>query len=129
MALSRIVLHQQSRIDLGLLAGAHSLTTARPESMRALILLSDGLANPAPASDVLEAAASVHSSGISLYVVGVGPNMDRSFLREFAADPQRFFASADPDLLGSIFDELARRVPCPPGVYWGQRTARPSQRW
>jgi hypothetical protein len=121
LALSRIVIREQSRIDLGLLAGAQSLSAARPEAMRALVLLSDGHANSAPATDVLEAAASVHTSGITLYVVGIGPSMDRALLREIAADPTRLFASVDPDLLGEIYGELARRVPCPPGVYWGRR--------
>jgi Mg-chelatase subunit ChlD len=120
-SLHRVVIREQSRIDLGLLAGARSLSAARPNAMRSLILLSDGMANPAPTSDVLTAASTARKAGITLYVVGLGPNMDRSVLRAIAGDPTRYFPSEDPDLLGAIYAELARRAPCPRDAYWGRR--------
>lgn len=74
-----------------------------------------------PASAVIDAAEAARGAGITLYAVGLGPSLDAAVLRGVAGDPARYYPAEDPDLLGAIYADLARRVPCPPSAYWGRR--------
>ena len=121
-ALARFTTAQYSRIDLGIRGGSDELLTrGRGRALPVLILLSDGLSNPVPASEALAAAARAQRFGFSVYVVGLGPNMDQGVLRAMASRPEYYYPVPDPTLLSRIYSELARRVPCSPSLYWGDR--------
>lgn len=121
-ALRRVALAPRSRVDAGIDAAAAELSVrGRPERNRAMVVLSDGKANPVPASAVIAAAGAARRMGLGVFVVGVGPDMDAPTLRAMAGAATRFFGAPDPDRLRAIYAQLARTVPCPAAGYWAKR--------
>jgi fibro-slime domain-containing protein len=120
-SLDRITVRQQTRIDLGLEAAEVTLAAApvAPGPRRAaVVLLSDGLPNPAPASAALDAARSIRAAGVEVYGVAVGPRFDEAVMRAIADDDAHYVPAPDPDALAAIYASLLLRVPCPPEGYW-----------
>lgn len=121
-ALRRIALAPRSRVDAGIDAAAAELSVrGRPDRNRAMVVLSDGKANPVAPSAVVAAARTARQMGLGVFVVGVGPDMDAPTLRAMAGAATRFFGAPDPDQLRAIYAQLARTVPCPAAGYWGKR--------
>lgn len=121
-ALRRIALAPRSRVDAGIDAAAAELSVrGRPDRNRAMVVLSDGKANPVAPSAVVASARTARQMGLGVFVVGVGPDMDAPTLRAMAGAATRYFGAPDPDQLRTIYAQLARTVPCPAAGYWGKR--------
>lgn len=121
-ALRRVSLAANSRVDAGILAAAAELSAhGRDTATKAMIVLSDGKANPVSSATVVSAAQSARRMGFGLFVVGIGPDMDAPTLRAMAGVATRFFPAPDPDQLRPIYAHLVRTVPCPASGYWGRR--------
>lgn len=121
-ALRRVSLAANSRVDAGILAAAAELrANGRDTATKAMIVLSDGKANPVSSATVVSAAQSARRMGFGLFVVGIGPDMDAPTLRAMAGVATRFFPAPDPDQLRPIYAHLVRTVPCPASGYWGRR--------
>lgn len=116
-ALDGLVLHEGTRIDLGLaaarahLAGAGRLDAARP----VVVLLSDGSPSAGTAEAARAAARGLAADGATLYTVAVGTDADRPFLAELAASPARALRADDPGALVRLYAALAAGLdPCTP---------------
>ncbi|MFN8423497.1 MAG: vWA domain-containing protein [Anaerolineae bacterium] len=121
-ALRRVALAPRSRVDLGITAAsAELIANGRAAAVQAIVVLSDGRANPVAPSAVVTAARAARQAGLALFVVGIGPDMDAPTLRAMAGAATRFFPAPDPDQLRPIYAALVRTVPCPASGYWSKR--------
>jgi len=121
-ALDAIVIQEFTRIDLGLRVAIEALpATPRPNARPAVVLLSDGIANPVGDAEVRHAAADLKQTGARVYVVGLGPHMNELLLRAIASEGETYVRAEEADALEAAFGELALRVPCPPETYWSGR--------
>jgi hypothetical protein len=122
-ALGHIQTEQSSRLELGLSRASGELNgrNHRPGNLRAIVVLSDGRANPVPGEEAIAVANQSRDSGIAVYVVGIGPQMNEAVLRAIASDDRRFVAAADAEALTPIYQALVAQVSCPPEIYWGKR--------
>jgi Mg-chelatase subunit ChlD len=121
-ALERIALARQSRVDLAIdRATVELLARGRPDQMQAMVVLSDGRANPVPGDVAVAAARAAQGEGIAVYVVGMGPSLDERVLRLMASGADQYFPAPDPLMIRTIYADLSRRVPCPASAYWGRR--------
>jgi len=109
--LSTIALGVGTRIDHGLQEAMRELFyRARPGSQQVIILLSDG--NPSEGRERAEAIASAaKQQGVTLFAIGLGSDVDGSFLAAMASAAS-YFHSPSPDDLDEIYRRLAREIPC-----------------
>jgi Mg-chelatase subunit ChlD len=121
-ALSRIRIAEFSRVDLGVeRAMVELIARGRPGHVQAMVVLSDGMVNPVSGDEAVAAARRAQMEDITVYVVGVGPSMDERVLRQMASGSERYHPAPDPLLIRAIYQDLTKRVPCPPEAYWGHR--------
>jgi hypothetical protein len=121
-SLQRIHTAQQSRVDLGIeRAMVELIARGNATQLQAMVVLSDGKANPVPGDEAVAAAKTAQREGITIYVVGLGPSMDERVLRGMASGDDRYVAAPDPVAIPSIYRDLTQRVACPPEVFWGGR--------
>ncbi len=122
-ALDRIATAEYTRIDLGLKQAHEQVLGARhdPQNVPVIILLTDGKSNPVPESQALDAAAEAKQAGITVFTVGLGPQVAEPALREMASAPDHYWYAPDGDDLGPIYDRIAVTIPCPPEDFWGKR--------
>ena len=111
-----------TRIDLGI-KESHSLLEAIPREVdrsQAIVLLTDGRPSTDDAK-VLNAARSARDSGINIFTVGLGQDVNPDLLRSLAGDKARYFAAPDAASLQDIYRKLALLVPCPGGRHdWSE---------
>lgn len=105
----------QTRIDLGIAAGAQALDGPlhRPGHDRVMIVLTDGRANPVGPEAAVAEAATAKRHGIRIFTIGLGDDLDTEALARIADRPDHFFQTADADRLAAIYAAIARRIPCP----------------
>lgn len=122
-ALRRVVVREQSRVDLGVAAATAELTgpRRRPGAATAMIVLSDGRANPVPGAAAVDAARAARAAGVAVYVVGAGPDLDAAVLQAMAGGADRYVPAPSVEALKGIYRELVTTVLCPPELYWGGR--------
>jgi Mg-chelatase subunit ChlD len=126
-ALARIpqLVRQQPRIDLGIEAAHEELTSVRrnPANQAVLILLTDGLANPEPASTAVRRAQAAKDDRITIFTIGLGQPADLNVveLRQMASHPEYFYHAPDGEDLLAIYRTIAVEIPCPAAQYWGGR--------
>lgn len=110
-----------SRLERGL-NGANrqfSLARHRPGNRRAIVILSDGIANPERAAEeAVDVADRLKENGILIYVVGVGEDMRRDVLSRIASDVTRFYPAPQVEALARIYGELVVEVLCAGENYW-----------
>lgn len=124
-ALNDIEVRSQSRIELAVSAAALELLGRRGGQgrTRAMVLLSDGEANPVPAEQAVAAATAAKDAGILVYVIGLGNLTEKGewALRQMASDDERYLTEIDADRLRLVYEDLVIRVLCPREIYWGRR--------
>jgi len=94
-------------------------TRHNEDARRVLVLLTDGLPTAAGDEDVIsiaeETAAELNNTGIEVYAIGLGQNVDQEFIRKIASDSSNaFFAPTGADLM-SIYAEITSSL-CESGV-------------
>jgi Mg-chelatase subunit ChlD len=118
-----------TRIDLGVGVAHAELTGPRhvPGHGMVMIVLTDGRANPGPATTAVAAAARAKADGVTLFTVGLGGDLDEAALAEMAG-PCRdtpgcsyFFHASDAETLAEVYRRIAGVIPCGPEAYWGRR--------
>jgi len=87
-----------------------SSTRHNPNARRVLVLLTDGLPTIEGDADVVAEATSVAqeltASGVEVYVIGLGENVDAQFVRSIASNNSRaYFAPTGADL-ANIYSEI-----------------------
>jgi Ca-activated chloride channel homolog len=126
-ALARIpgLVRQQTRIDRGIEVAHAELRSARhpPTSEAAMVVLTDGQANPVPASVAVDRAKAAKDDGITIFTIGLGNDdeLDVADLAQMASRREYFYRAPDAEDLASIYKAIAVEIPCPAGQYWGRR--------
>ena len=122
-SLEGLVLNTQTRPHLGLEVALGELDGPRhrAQNARAIVLLTDGRANPDPPSRAVQRAAAAKAQGIVLFTVALGSDVDTEALRTIASEPAFFFTAVDGAALGGIFTRIAGAIPCPADTFWGRR--------
>ena len=114
-----------TRIDLGIEAGHIELVGANrnPMNRPVMIVLTDGLSNPVPASTAVRKAQDAQRDGITIFTIGLGKDDELNVpeLREIASKPEYFYRAPDGEDLLAIYREIAAEIPCPKEAFWGRR--------
>lgn len=111
-----------TRIDAGLVVAEGMLgdPSRTLDRTPVVIVLTDGI-QVDHAELPGQAAARLRASGVLVFAIGLGTDVDRATLQELAAEPSRVFISPTTDELRNIYLTIARLIPCPPSAYWGNR--------
>ena len=122
-ALARIEVRQQTRIDLGVELAHQELTSSRRRGVNdpVMIVLTDGKANPVPASVAVEKARRAKADDITIFTIGLGEELDLWALEAMASKPAYFYRAPDGEDLKAIYAAIAVEIPCPAEEYWGKR--------
>ncbi len=102
-----------TRIDLALDAATAVLTgpAARPGSRRAIVLLTDGLPTQTT-PDAVRAAGAAARAVATVFVIGVGDEVDRALMADVAGDVARFIGVDDADGLAHVYAQIAEKIAC-----------------
>ena len=99
-----------TRIDLGLYAGLDTLADSRPGARRGMLLLTDGHPSGTERAAVRAAAATVVDSGVDLYIVGIGADVDQDLLASLPSTG--VYLAARPGDLQRLAQQIAAKLPC-----------------
>jgi hypothetical protein len=112
----------QTRLDLGIAAARDEIAAnGRSHVERAIVVLTDGLANPVPMDVAVAEADAARALGITIHAVGLGHAIDEPGLRRIAGHPSRYHHATDDDDLAELYGRIASRLPCPGRWFWGKR--------
>ena len=95
--------------------GGTELNSGRHNSdaRRVFILLTDGLAN-APDEDpeqyALDAAEDLKSTGAEVYTIGLGDNVNETFLQSIASDNRNYYKAPTVATVGRIYGEITESI-------------------
>jgi hypothetical protein len=120
-ALGGIEVVRQTRTDLALDVAAAELArhrAERPDNEPVIILLTDGLPNPVGPVEVMAVADRVKRSGITVFTIGLGLDVNDDLLRGVATTPHHYYASPTGDDLEELYRRIARVLLCPGAVFW-----------
>ncbi len=122
-ALGRIDTASTTRLDLAVAAGQAVLTGAehRSDNATALVLLTDGRANPIGPEVAVGRAAEAKAAGITLFTIGLGEDLDVAALDAIASKPGYFYHAPDAANLAAIYTAIAVELPCPGREFWAGR--------
>jgi Mg-chelatase subunit ChlD/DNA-binding beta-propeller fold protein YncE len=122
-ALNSIPTAPLTRIDRGVAMAHAELVSDRHQigNQRAMIVLSDGYANPGPAETAVAAARAAKEAGIVVFTIGLGDDIDIEALEQMASLPTYFYRAPDAEELAEIYAEIAVQIPCAPSSFWGGR--------
>lgn len=112
-ALGRVVLEEQSRLDVGL-ALARTELGGDTGRARTLVVLSDGRVSPGSPSEAIAQAESARADGITVYVTALGSSVDLVTLRRVASAGQFYWSEDQPDLL-EAYGTVSGAVGCGSG--------------
>ncbi len=84
-----------------------------------IVLLTDGRSNPRPASEAVDLAVRAKDSGIVIYTIGLGDDLELDALLAMASRPSFFLRAPDGEDLAAIYASIAVEVPCPAARYRG----------
>jgi Mg-chelatase subunit ChlD len=121
-AIRRLVTRRGTRIDLGLQEALQELASPGriPDNASVIVLLTDGRHTGTPGAELV-AAAEVRDTGIRLYTIGLGSDVDELTLTEMAGSRSRYYFAPDSSNLHQIYTEVARDIDCPADDFWGRR--------
>ncbi len=117
-ALEGISAAAQTRIDLGIEAARIELLRDRPDARKAMIVLTDGRANPVAPETVLAQAARAKAEGIILFGIGLGADVDRDQLLGIATSPDHVFLLSEAGQLPGVYDRIVGDLSCPERLRW-----------
>ena len=122
-ALASITPASQTCLVCGVDVAATELASdrRRADNTPVLILLTDGLSNPRPASEAVQRAAEAKAAGVVIHTIGLGDTLDFGALEAMASEPDDFHRAPDAEDLAAIYAQIAVEIPCPPSRYWGRR--------
>jgi nitric oxide reductase activation protein len=87
-----------------------------PDARQVLVLLTDGLPTAADGTtddllrEVTGASSQLRESGIEVYAIGLGSNVNRAFLEAVVADPAKAFLAPDRNQLEAIYRSITTDI-------------------
>lgn len=93
----------------GLRAAGDELLATEPNRRKILILLTDGHQEGKP-GDPVAVAQSLKASGIEIYALGLGKEIDTDSLQKIASDPTHYYAAPTAADLDAIYQRIGGRV-------------------
>ena len=87
----------------------------------AMVLLTDGKANPVGPEVAVERARLAKDDGITIFTIGLGEYLDLDALSAIASKPSYFYRAPDAEDLAAIYAAIAIEIPCPVEEFWGRR--------
>jgi Mg-chelatase subunit ChlD len=122
-ALAQIAMAQYTRLDLGIAYARQELASShhRADSQAAMIVLTDGRANPVGPDAAVAEAAQAKAAGVIVFTIGLGNDLDLAALEAIASQPEYFYRTADAEDLAAIYGQIATLIPCPSSAFWGRR--------
>jgi len=121
-AISNLEVRSGTHIDKGLRTALGELKSARhlERNAQVLILLTDGVQTRTPGEE-LRAGEEVRGSGVRVYTIGLGANVDEATLRAIAGSGDQYYLAPDSGDLARIYGEIATDLMCPGVDLWGGR--------
>ena len=122
-ALDAIALDSGTRIDLGLQLAVAELGSPRHRAGAAplIILVTDGQQDDQP-ERALQAAEAARLAGAMIFAIGLGGDVDGTFLTQIAGASERYLPAPTPADLAAIYAQVAVTVRrCPAEAFWGRR--------
>lgn len=111
---------QNTNIFAGLESAGAELQSERRNSASdsVLVVLTDGVATlPEKSGDelfpetaALSAGSTIKSSGIDLYTIGLGTNINKEFMTDLATNPDHFFQAFSSAQLESVYESIATDI-------------------
>lgn len=119
-ALASIQSALQTCLVCGVDVGADELASERRDldNTPVMVVLTDGLSNPRPASEAVTRAAKAKRQGVMVYTIGLGDTLDFVALEQIATKPEGFYRTPDAEELAGIYRQIAVEIPCPAGKFW-----------
>lgn len=119
-AIDEIATAPGTRIDLAFERAGDVLGSAarRGANQPVVILLTDGRPDEGTADATRAAAGVLKGAGVTVYVVGLGVDVDEALLNAVASGPGRYRSARSADDLVAIYEELVGDLPCPGGRAW-----------
>jgi Mg-chelatase subunit ChlD len=113
-ALAQVTTAEGTRIDRGLGAGLDELAgpRGRREARKVLVLLTDGRPDAGTDAAAIAAAAAAHARGVTLFTIGLGPDVDEELLVTLAGDRSRYERAPTAAQLAGIYRRIAAVLPC-----------------
>lgn len=118
LSLEIITTSPQTRIDLGIDRALLELQRVPRGARRAMILLTDGFANPVDPEEVIRKAKLAKEAEVVVFAIGLGSDIDREQLEQIATSPDTFFHVEVGENLPNIYEQIARTVSCPTERRW-----------
>lgn len=110
---------QNTNLADGVLQAFTVLAGSDSENKRkAMVILTDGIATrPLDSSDknypenyARDIANSAKASGIEIYVIGLGKDLNTEFLQEIAGEPENYYGARTKDDLAGVYGDIALSI-------------------
>jgi uncharacterized protein YegL len=121
-AIRNLQVRSGTHIDKGLRTALGELESPRhlERNAQVLILLTDGVQTGTPGEET-RAGEEVRASGVRVYTIGLGADVDAATLRTIAGADERYYFAPDSGGLARIYGEIAKDLMCPGVDLWGGR--------
>lgn len=84
-----------------------------PNARKVVVLLTDGLTNepePNPELFALEQAQALINANTEIFTIGLGEDINSTFLQSMASDPSKFFTTLSPEQVDSIYRTITAAI-------------------
>jgi len=114
-SLDGVTMSPGTRIDAGLALalGVLSGPDRRRDAHPVVILLTDGRPSRSRVADVRLAADRLKRAGVTVFTIGLGPDVDPDLLQLVATTPGAYHFAPGTDDLSRVYRAIARKIPCP----------------
>lgn len=121
--LAAIMTGRGTRIHLGIEIAQRELfgSRRRPDNTPAMVVLTDGRANPEPVDLAVAQAQAAKQAGITVFTIGLGGDVELDALERMASRSEYSYRAPTADALAAIYRAIAVSIPCPSGGFWGRR--------
>ncbi len=113
-ALLDVRLAPGTRIDAGIKAAGEVFSgpRRRPEARPVLVMMTDGQPTRSSVSATIIAAERLKLTGVTVFSIGLGPDVDQELLSFLATSPGHYFFAPDASDLRSVYGAVAETIPC-----------------
>jgi Mg-chelatase subunit ChlD len=84
-----------------------------PDARKVLVLFTDGLANEpgeTPEQYALDEATVVKNAGVEVFTIGLGTELNETFLRSIATDDAHYFNAPTTNVIESVYSSITKAI-------------------